>query len=362
MRTAQPTARDCLCAKSGRSCQIAVTSHVAAGASLDRDRPSATYTLDSNISIMGMAELEVFISYRRDTDAARAVMLDREISGAFNYPNETPSVIIYRDTSERLGVPWPQEVHDRCSAADIVLVVIGPNWLGAKDRYERRRIDQRDDWVRQEIEIALAGNKTLIPIVFGLTKMLPSEGLPESIADLAERRGVIVRDEFPDDLQPVLREIELHLPGANRKNVRTDVGGDHHNLPYPSPPLLIKPAPMTEDDINIALRELLDDWEIVSEPLPEDPSKLRMELHRTFEFNTFLDVLMFMAEIADFADKANHHPRWENIYRTLRVYLTTWDIEHQVSQLDVQLAQFFDRTYRGYLNNPTTPGKFGQTR
>ena len=201
----------------GRSCQIAVTSHVAAGASLDRDRPSATYTLDSNISIMGMAELEVFISYRRDTDAARAVMLDREISGAFNYPNETPSVIIYRDTSERLGVPWPQEVHDRCSAADIVLVVIGPNWLGAKDRYERRRIDQRDDWVRQEIEIALAGNKTLIPIVFGLTKMLPSEGLPESIADLAQRRGVRVRDEFPDDFQPVLREIELPLPGRTKK-------------------------------------------------------------------------------------------------------------------------------------------------
>lgn len=300
-----------------------------------------------------MAELKVFISYRRDSDAARAVILDKEISGAFNYPKETPSVVIYRDTRKRLDVPWPQELRDRCGAADIVLVVIGPNWLEAQDQHARRRIDQPDDWVRQEIELALASNKIVIPVVFGEVGMLPPpEGLPESIAGLAERRGVIARDEFPDDLQPVLREIERHLPGADRSE-RRDVGGDHRNLPYPDPPLLIKPAPMTEADINIALSKLLDDWEIVTTALPEDPYNLRMELHRTFEFHAFLDVLTFMAEIGDFADKANHHPRWENIYRTLRVYLTTWDIGHQISQLDVQLAQFFDRVYRSYLNKST---------
>jgi pterin-4a-carbinolamine dehydratase len=297
-----------------------------------------------------MAELAVFISYRRDTDAARAVMLDREISGAFNYPRETPKVAIYRDASERLGVAWPQEIRDRCTAADIVLAVIGPNWLEARDQYSRRRIDQPDDWVRQELELALAGNKTLIPVVFGRVGMLPREALPESIADLAERRGVIVRDELPDDLQPVLREIELHLPETAGRNKRKDVGGDRRQLPYPDPPLKIKPAPMTEADIETSLQELLTGWEVISGPLPEDPSQLRVELHRTFTFHTFLDVLAFMAKIADFADKANHHPRWENIYETLRVYLTTWDIGHRISHLDVQLAQFFDRSYRDYRN------------
>lgn len=305
-----------------------------------------------------MAELKVFISYRRDTDAARAVILDKEISGAFNYPEETRSVVIYRDTSKRLDVPWPQELRDRCSAADIVLVVIGPNWLEARDQYARRRIDQPDDWVRQEIELALAGNKIVIPVIFGGVGMLPPEVLPESIAGLAERRGVIARDEFPDDLQPVLGEIELHLSGAGRRSMRTDIGGDHHNLPYPDPPLLIKPVAMTETDINITLSKILDDWEIVTSPLPEDPYRVRMELHRDFEFHTFLDVLTFMAETGDFADKVNHHPRWENIYRTLRVYLTTWDIGHGISHLDVQLAQFFDRAYESYLNKSTGDRRF----
>jgi pterin-4a-carbinolamine dehydratase len=304
-----------------------------------------------------MVELSVFINYRRGTDAARAVMLDREISGAFNYPREAPRVAIYRDTSERLGVAWPQEISDRCSAADIVLAVIGPNWLEARDEYARRRIDQPDDWVRQEIELALDENKTLIPIIFGRVDMLPREALPESIADLAERRGVTVRDGFPDDLQPVLREIELHLPESDHQTVRSDAGGSDRKLPWPNPPLIIKPAPMTEADIDIAMRELLNAWEVVNIPLAEEPDQLRVELHRTFVFRTFLDVLTFMAEVGDFSDKANHHPRWENIYKTLRVYLTTWDIGHRISHLDIQLAQFFDRAYKEYCESSTGTSK-----
>ena len=298
-----------------------------------------------------MAEVSVFISYRRDTDAARAVMLDGMINGAFNQQKGNPKVMIYRDTSERLGVTWPEELHDRCRAASIVLAVIGPNWLEARDKYARRRIDQADDWVRQEIELALAGDGTLIPIAFGGTGIPPREALPESIGDLAIRRGVTVRDEFPDDLQPVLREIELHLPASDTQSARSDIGGGSRRLPYPDPPLIVKPAPMTEYDLNIALSELLHDWEVATSPLPEDPDSLRIELHRTFVFDTFLDVLAFMRGVADFADKANHHPRWENIFKTLRVYLTTWDIGHRISHLDIQLAQFFDRSYREYCDS-----------
>ena len=299
-----------------------------------------------------MTELSVFISYRRDGDAARAVMLDRVISGAFNYPREPPKLVIYRDTSERLGVAWPQEVSDRCRAADIVLVVIGPGWLEARTEHWRRRIDQEDDWVRREIEMALKGDKIIIPVAFGGAGIPPPEALPDSIAALASRRGVEVRDEFPEDLQPVLREIELNIAGPDTQQVRSDVSKGHRLLPYPSPPLVVKPAPMTESDIRIALSEILPDWTVIQSPLPEDEANLRTELHRTFEFRTFLDVLSFMREVGDFADKANHHPRWENIFHTLRVYLTTWDIGHRISQLDVQLAQLFDRVYREYNRRP----------
>lgn len=295
-----------------------------------------------------MAQISVFISYRRDDDAARALMLDRIISGTFNVP-APPKVGIYRDTAERLGVSWPTEVRDRCASADMVLVVIGPKWLEAKDRYARRRIDQTDDWVRREIE--LARDRTVIPITFGGAEIPPAEALPETISYLASRRGISVRDEFAEtDLQPVLAEIERHLPSAESRNSLDDVA-NKRKLPYPDPPLVVKPAPLSAGDIDIAVHELLHDWKVIEGPLPEDPEKKRVELHRTFIFRSFRDVLTFMTEVADFADKANHHPRWENIYSTLRVYLTTWDIGHRISHLDLQLAQYFDRIYRQYLGS-----------
>jgi pterin-4a-carbinolamine dehydratase len=82
---------------------------------------------------------------------------------------------------------------------------------------------------------------------------------------------------------------------------------------------------MNEEDIQVAIRELLGDWEVIESPLPENPDERRVELHRTFMFRSFRDVLVFITEVGDFADKARHHPRWENIYETLRVYITTWD-------------------------------------
>jgi len=161
-----------------------------------------------------------------------------------------------------------------------------------------------------------------------------------------------VRDEAMDyDLQPVLLEIERRLPGPSLRGSYKDAESGNLLLPYPRPPLAVRPAAMTEGDIDLALREVLHNWKAMEGPLPEDPSQVRVELHRTFLFRNFPDVLSFMVKVGDFADKANHHPRWENIFKTLRVYLTTQDIGHRISQLDVQLAQYIERAYREYTES-----------
>lgn len=54
-------------------------------------------------------------------------------------------------------------------------------------------------------------------------------------------------------------------------------------------------------------------------------------------------------------EQVNHHPRWENVYRTLRVALSTWDIGHRISYADAMLAQAFDRTFDAH-RTPTTSG------
>jgi pterin-4a-carbinolamine dehydratase len=40
-----------------------------------------------------------------------------------------------------------------------------------------------------------------------------------------------------------------------------------------------------------------------------------------------------------------YHPRWENQWKTVTVYLTTFDIGNQISELDLKMAKEFDGLY-----------------
>src|SRR5262249_21289867 len=105
------------------------------------------------------------------------------------------------------------------------------------------------------------------------------------------------------------------------------------------------PEPIDEAVLESVLNADLVHWKRVASPLPEDPSEERVEIFREYEFPSFQAAVQFMAQVAPGCDIAMHHPRWENIWRTLRVFLTTWDIGHRLSDRDLQLARYFDRAY-----------------
>ena len=69
---------------------------------------------------------------------------------------------------------------------------------------------------------------------------------------------------------------------------------------------------------------------------------------RTYEFARFEDAIDFMAEAAKHISVVQHHPRWENTWRTVRVWLTTWDIGHKPSQYDLDLAEYLDNLFSKY--------------
>ena len=261
-----------------------------------------------------MAPLRIFISYRRDSDLLRASLVVNQLENAFNRRHE-PRIRIFRDTRLPVGQQWPNEIQEELKAADIVMVLIGPGWLGAKDQFERRRIDQPDDWVRKEIELALHGAKSVIPIAFE-ESLPPREALPQSIAPLVDWQAAVVRDEtLESDLEPVLSEVQQILRGRFPSGAAQKGG----RLPYPRPPMKFPPAPMPEADLALVVVEELPMWDVVKGPVEGKPGLVGVELHRDFKFRRFSDVVPFMSTVADFADKANHHPRWENVYKTLSV-------------------------------------------
>lgn len=72
----------------------------------------------------------------------------------------------------------------------------------------------------------------------------------------------------------------------------------------------------------------------------------RDAIARTFTFKDFNEAFGFMARVALVAEKADHHPEWRNVYRTVEVVLSTHDAGG-VTERDVALARAMDRIAAG---------------
>ena len=62
------------------------------------------------------------------------------------------------------------------------------------------------------------------------------------------------------------------------------------------------------------------------------------KLHREFVFASFVEAFGFMTRAALVAERANHHPEWFNVYRTVRVDLTTHE-SGGITERDTALAR-----------------------
>lgn len=69
----------------------------------------------------------------------------------------------------------------------------------------------------------------------------------------------------------------------------------------------------------------------------------RDAIKKTFIFADFNAAFGWMSRIALEAEKLDHHPEWDNVYKTVNVVLTTHDAGG-LSPLDIKLARFMDKT------------------
>jgi hypothetical protein len=103
---------------------------------------------------------KVFISYRRaDTMATSRSVYDRLVA-KFGRRN------VFKDIdSINLGAQFPAEIRKVLDQCAVVLVLIGSRWLEIADESGSRRLYEPDDYVRLEIELALARNIVVLPIL-----------------------------------------------------------------------------------------------------------------------------------------------------------------------------------------------------
>ena len=65
-------------------------------------------------------------------------------------------------------------------------------------------------------------------------------------------------------------------------------------------------------------------------------------MYKKFEFNNFSSAFAFMTKVALAAEKADHHPKWTNVYNVVEIWLNTHDQGDIVTFKDRQLAEQID--------------------
>jgi uncharacterized protein YecT (DUF1311 family) len=129
---------------------------------------------------------KIGISYRRsDSQDITGRIFDRL---AQHYGKET----VFRDIdSMQPGIDFRDQISEALTTSDILLVIVGPKWLGLGEG-TRHRIDNEDDPVRVEVETALTRKIPIVPVLVGSMKMPEASHLPSSLRDFAYRQAVTV--------------------------------------------------------------------------------------------------------------------------------------------------------------------------
>lgn len=66
------------------------------------------------------------------------------------------------------------------------------------------------------------------------------------------------------------------------------------------------------------------------------------KLYKRFKFKGFMQAIGWMVSVGIAAEKMDHHPEWSNVYNRVDVYLTTHDMDNQISSWDIELAKIMD--------------------
>jgi WD40 repeat protein len=176
---------------------------------------------------------KISISYRRaDSEAMTGRIFDRLIA---HYGKDA----IFRDIDDiPLGIDFRQHINETLLKTNILLAIVGPEWLGR--RGEAERMVEEADPVRVEIETALRRRVPIIPVLIGNTKMPTDEQLPPGMKDFAFRNAVKVDTglDFDYHMDRLIRAMDVILekkspPSAEKK--------------IPSPPGGKSAAPQTPD-------------------------------------------------------------------------------------------------------------------
>jgi hypothetical protein len=150
---------------------------------------------------------KIFINYRRDDSIAAAGRLSDRLIESFGRDQ------IFIDVDNMpAGVDFVAYLKEQVAACDVFLVIIGPDWLDAKDANGQRRLDDPDDYVAIEIAAALERSIRVIPVLIDGARMPNAAELADRLKQLVRRHAEEVRNsQFSRDAEALIARVDQAL-------------------------------------------------------------------------------------------------------------------------------------------------------
>jgi glycerophosphoryl diester phosphodiesterase len=197
----------------------------------------------------------VFISYRRQETAWPARQLYDVLVA------ELGADRVFKDVDDiEPGDDFVERLQSAVGSCQVLLALIGPQWLTVTDAKGTRRLDDPEDFVRLEVETALDRDDVrVIPILVDNAKMPTPQELPRGLAALTRRQAVEI-DPVNFDTRRLLRVLNhtfKDVRGERAGPSISDAGAEVR------PPGTTPPIPPVE---SAAAAERSDEWALPSAP------------------------------------------------------------------------------------------------
>jgi hypothetical protein len=144
----------------------------------------------------------VFISYRRSDSSGYAGRLSDELERHYGY-----KVAFHDIDSIDAGEDFVVSLQKALETARVCIVLIGDDWLSETLPDGTRRLDDPADFVRREVEMALANNHMLVlPVLVEGARMPAESQLPATLGKLARLQAVeLSESRWSYDLQQLIK-------------------------------------------------------------------------------------------------------------------------------------------------------------
>lgn len=154
---------------------------------------------------------KIFINYRRGDDPGYTQALFQRLEAEF----EREQLFMDVEGYIKAGDDFVKVLEAKVATCDVLLAVIGPRWLDARDEQGLRRLDNPDDFVRIEIVSAIERGKWIIPVLVNDAPIPRSDQLPEPLRALVRRNAVrLTHERFTADCQGLVKGLRSALAEA----------------------------------------------------------------------------------------------------------------------------------------------------